>query len=347
MRAKRSFTRVGLPGAIPLLAIVALGTSGCYLSHLAVGQARLLRARQPIEAMLADPTTPPKLRERLATVPRVRAFASDLGLDVGERYTSYVSWPGDRIVTSVVATRPGEVHPAGWYFPIVGRVPYKGFFSRERARAEADRQRAKGHDVCEFAVSAYSTLGWFDDPITGPMLRGDEGTTVETILHELVHATVYVRSDAEFNEGVASFIGEEASVRFYAESDRPEAARRERARIEDDRRLRSELLRLRQGVKDLYASSSPGNARDLERADLENRAREAIGALALPIRDVGEIAGRLRLNDACLALAGTYNADVDGYARALAALAGDLRIFVARVRESATAADPRAALLSP
>lgn len=337
MRAKQLF----------FFAILTLSASGCYLSHLAVGQARLMRARQPIEAVLADPTTAPELRERLATVPRVRAFATDLGLDVGERYTSYVDWPGDRIVTTIVATRPGEVQPAGWCFPIVGRVPYKGFFSRARARAEAKRQRAKGFDVCEVAVPAYSTLGWFDDPITGPMLRGGEGPTVETILHELVHATVFIRSDADFNEGVASFIGEEASVRFYTESGRPEAARRERARIEDDRRLRSELLRLRKGVERLYRSRSPGEARERERATLEDRARKAMGALALSTRDAGETARWMRLNDACLALAGTYGADVESYARALTALGGDLRAFVVRVRQSATAPDPRAALLSP
>jgi predicted aminopeptidase len=306
-----------------------------------------MRARQPIEALLADPATPADLRQRLSVVQEVRAFARDLGLDVAGQYTSYVEWPGDRVVTTVVVTRPGEVTPAGWYFPILGRVPYKGFFEREKAEAEATRQRAKGLDVCEVAVPAYSTLGWLDDPVTGPMIRGGEGPTVETILHELVHATVYVRGQADFNEGVASFIGEEGSVRFYAETHRPEAAQRERARIEDWRQVQAATLRLRRRVEDLYASKPGGHECDAARGDLERRARDVIATLPLATRDATEVAESLRLNDACLALTGTYAADVGAYTEKLAALGGDLRAFVLRLHKAAESPDPRAMLLAP
>jgi predicted aminopeptidase len=306
-----------------------------------------MRARQPIEALLADPATPADLRQRLALVQEARAFARSLGLEVAGQYTSYVEWPGDRVVTTVVVTRPGEVTPAGWYFPILGRVPYKGFFEREKAKAEAARQRAKGLDVCEVAVSAYSTLGWLDDPVTGPMIRAEEGPTVETILHELVHATVYLRGQADFNEGVASFIGEEGSVRFYAETQRPEAAQRERARIEDWRQVQAATLRLRQRVEELYASKPGGDERDAARSQLERRAWETIAALPLTTRDAREVAESLRLNDACLALTGTYAANLAPYTEKLAALGGDLRTFVMRLREAAESPDPRAALLAP
>jgi predicted aminopeptidase len=306
-----------------------------------------MRARQPIEAVLADPATPADLRQGLAVVQEACAFARDLGLDVAGQYTSYVEWPGDRVITTVVVTRPGEVTPTSWYFPILGRVPYKGFFDREKAEAEAARQRAKGLDVCEVAVPAYSTLGWLDDPVTGPMIRGEEGPTVETILHELVHATVYVRGQADFNEGVASFIGEEGSVRFYAETHRPEAAQRERARIEDWRKVQAATLRLRRWVEELYASTPAGHERDAARGDLERRAREVIAALPLATREAGEVAESLRLNDACLALTGTYAADAGPYTEKLAALGGNLRAFVVRLREAADSSDPRAALLAP
>ena len=221
-----------------LLLCIAPGISGCYLVHLAEGQTRLLHARRPIDEVLNDPSTADDLRQRLERVGQARNFAAELGLDVGDQYTSYVDWPGDRIVTTVVATRPGEVEPAGFWFPIVGRVPYKGYFDREKAEAEAKRLRERGLDVCELAVPAYSTLGWLDDPVTAPMLRRGEGPLVETILHELVHATVYVRNQPDFNEGVASFIGDEGSVRFYAATNGPEASRRERERIEEDWRPR-------------------------------------------------------------------------------------------------------------
>ncbi len=330
-----------------LLLLSVFSTPGCYLSHVTAGQARLLSAREPIEDLLADPSTPDPLRARLRLVQEARSYARELGLEVGGQYTSYVPWPGDRVVTIVVTTRPGEVEPAGFWFPIVGRLPYKGFFDRERAATETERLRGEGLDVCEAGVAAYSTLGWLDDPVTAPMLRQDDGSLVETILHELVHATVYLPNHAAFNEGVASFVGQEASVRFYAESQGAGAARRERARVEGQQRLAAHLMDLRERVANLYAATPPGPERDAERARLERQARAAIAGDDFTRGDAAALADSLRLNDACLALAGTYSADLPRYAEKLAAEGGDLRAFVIRLRKIADAPDPREALLAP
>jgi predicted aminopeptidase len=318
---------------------------GCYLGHVAAGQVRLLAARRPIDAVLADPATPADLRELVALAPQAREFARGIGLEVGGQYTSYVAWPGDRVVTAVVATRPGEVEAAGFWFPVVGSVPYKGFFDPARARAEADRLRARGQDVCEVAVPAYSTLGWIDDPLTQPMLRGEPGRIVETIVHELVHATVFLPDAADWNEGIATFVGQEASVAWHAGAGRPAEAERERARVEDDRRLAAALLALRQQLVDLYAREPAGPERDAARAAAEARARDAIAALPLTTRDAAAVAEGARLNDACLALTGTYSADLPRYAEALAASGGDLGAFVGRLRDAARGPDPRAAVL--
>lgn len=303
---------------------------------MAWGQLRLLRAREPIETLLADPTTPEELRAQLRVVQATRAYAAEIGLTVDDNYTSYVAWPGDRVVTTLVATRPGEVEPAGFWFPLVGSLPYKGFFDPERAEREAGELRGKGLDVCVVAVPAYSTLGWFADPVTGPMLRAGEGRLVETLFHELMHATVFVREQADFNEGVASFVGEEASVRFYAARNDAEAALRRRRALERGRRLEAELMALRTAIAELYAAEPAGPERDARRASLETEARGRIAALGN---------ADLRLNDACLALAATYTADIPGYTEILDRLEGDLPAFVARARESADAEDPRAALL--
>jgi predicted aminopeptidase len=166
--------------------------SGCYLGHVANGQVRLLWARTPVEEVANDSSTPPALLEQLARVAEVRRFAAELGLDVGDQYTSYAAWPGDALVTTVVATRPGEVEPLTSWFPIVGSVPYRGYFDVERAAAYADGLRADGLDVCVLPVRAYSTLGWFDDPLTGPMLRQEPPVLVETVLHDLLHVSVFV-----------------------------------------------------------------------------------------------------------------------------------------------------------
>ncbi len=332
---------------LALCGVLLLANSGCYLGHVATGQMRLLRARQPIDAILAEASTPQVLRTQLNMIQEVRAYASDLGLDVGQRYTSYVDWPGDRVVTIVVATKPGSVEPTGWSFPIVGRVPYKGFFDVEGADAEAEYQRARGNDVCQVPVPAYSTLGWFDDPITAPMLRGGDEQTVETVLHELVHATVFVPDEADFNEGVARFVAEEASVRFLARAGRDGEAASARLRIEDWRRIRTETLQLRSRVAELYAQAPDDPARAARRGDLEQQTRDTVAALDLDTRDAARIAQGLRLNDACLGLVGTYEADVDRYGERLAELEGDLGAFVAAMRGAAETPDPRAGLLGP
>ena len=329
-----------------LLALLLLPlTTGCYLSHLADGQLRLIRASTPVEEVLADPETPPVLREKLGLVEEARRFASELGLEVDDQYTRYAAWQGDRVVTTVVATEPGSVEPQGFWFPIVGTVPYKGFFAPEKAEREAERLRAKGMDVCLVPVAAYSTLGWFADPLTGPMLRAAPGRLVETVLHELVHATVYLPEQADFNEGLATFIGEEASVRFWRARGEQEAARQRRLEVQEDRRLDAIRLALREEVASLYDSLPEGPERAARRAEAERRARAAIAALELETRDAARLAEVLRLNDACLAIAATYTADLPAYEGRLAGLDGDLPAFVFGAKEASRASDPREALL--
>jgi predicted aminopeptidase len=347
--SSRSATRTTIRRqlSLALLIVITLGASGCYLSHVAIGQTRLLRARQSIRSVLADPATSIELRNRLELVQRVRAYATELGLEVGGQYTSFAPWPGDRIVTSVVASRPGEVTPAGFSFPLIGRLPYKSFFDRELANAEAASLRAEGMDVCISGIAAYSTLGWLDDPITGPMLRRGDGALVETILHELVHATVYIKGHADFNEGVANFIGQEASVAFYLRENQRDASEKRRHQIHDARLIEDELLRFRDELIALYASDTePAKLNQMAtRQEFEAQARQRIAGLSLQTRDAKKVAESLRLNDACLALRGTYSANLSAFRDTLTQLDGDLFAFVARLKTTHDAADPLKALL--
>lgn len=306
-----------------------------------------MRAGRPIDEVMKDPATPASLRNQLETIQDARTYARDLGLEVDEQYTSYVDWPGDRIVTTVVTTRPGEVTPAGFWFPMLGRLPYKGFFDRKRAEAEAEKLRGKGFDVCVIGVPAYSTLGWINDPVTAPMLRNGEGQTVESIFHELVHATVYTKDHVDFNETVASFIGQEASVQFYADTEGATAAETRRAAVDDSRALSAILIGLRDRIEALYQETEPGVEQKRRREALEITAREELAALALRGRDGTSLAQIIRLNDACVALSGTYGAGIERYVSNLATLDGNLPEFIARLRASADAPDPAKALLAP
>jgi predicted aminopeptidase len=321
-----------------LLTALASLETGCYYTHLASGQLRMLLARRDVGDLIADPETPEKLRQHLELAQQVRAYAAEIGLDVGGQYTSYVEWPGDRIVTTVVATRPGEVEAENFWFPFAGSVPYKGFFDEERARAEAAALRSRGRDVCLFPIPAYSTLGWLDDPLTAPMLREDRGRLIETILHELVHATVYVRDEPEFNEGLATFVGQEAAIRFHED---PRERQVEQRRVEDDRAVARTLVAFRDRVAELYLESEAGVQRDASRAALESQTRSELAALDLATRDGQRLAERVRLNDACQALIGTYHGDLARYGERLQELNGDLRAFLESARQAAEEPDPR------
>lgn len=334
--------RLGSVLASTLLSLFVLSSlPGCYYSHLAGGQMRVLWARRTVEDVISDPTTDADLRARLLLVERARVFASDLGLEVDGQYTSYVAWPSDRMVTSLVVTEPGSIEPRDFDFPIVGEVPYKGFFDQTRAETEAAEHRAEGRDTCLLAVPAYSTLGFFDDPLTDPMLRGGDGRMVETVLHELVHATVYVPGQPDLSEGAANFFGEEASVRFFEME--PERAAQRRAEIEDDRLVSRALMDVRQQIRTLYETELDVPTRDRRRNEIEHAARARIAGLALTTREPGALAERVRLGDACLAVRGTYVADGPLHQAVLRELGGDLTAYLARLVAAAKADDPRAA----
>jgi len=297
----------------------------------------------PVETLLAEPDLDPALRSRLERSLEVRRSADALGLAVGGHYLDYVEWPGDALLVSLVSTEPGAIEPVTSWFPIVGAVPYRGYFDPARADREAERRRERGLDVCRVKVRAYSTLGWFSDPLTGPLLRQPEPLVVETLFHELLHASVFAPGAADFNEGVASFVGQEARVRFYAQREGEAAGARERRAVEATRRVQAEIGALRRQVEALYAEAPDGPERRAGRARLEAETRARIAALEGPERGPA-FASALELGDACLALAGTYHGDLARWSGLLAALDGDLGAFIARARRAAETPDPRASL---
>ncbi len=220
--ARRLLCRVVTP------VILALCLSGCadlrYLARAAYEEARLLSRRQPIAAVLsgeADETTRNKLELTLAA----RAFASArLGLEVGGSYTSVAEVDERHMVYVVSAAHRDRLEPYRWWFPIVGRVPYRGYFERSAARQLVAALERDGYDTYLRRALAFSTLGYFDDPLPSNLLKKDAATLVETILHELLHSTVYVSGQAAFNESVANFVGHRGAIEFFAErGDQPNA----------------------------------------------------------------------------------------------------------------------------
>ena len=207
-----------------LLVIVSLlSLTGCstmeYYRQSVFGHLGLMFSRQPIDTLLEDEQLPPALRAELTEALAVREFASrELALPENNSYRTYVDVGRRYVVWSVVATPEFSLRPQSWCFPVVGCVSYRGYFAESAATQFADSLREEGMDVYSAGVRAYSTLGWFDDPLLNTMLESSQPHYLPAVLfHELVHQRIYVRDDTAFNEAVAMTV-ERAGVRRWLEA---------------------------------------------------------------------------------------------------------------------------------
>ena len=190
--------------------------SGCssvsYYSQLASGQWQLLRAREPISDVIADPSRPQPLRDHLAQSQKARVFASEhLHLPDNQSYRLYADIGRPYVVWNVFATSEFSLSPHTHCFPIAGCVAYRGYYNQGAARGEAALLKQQGMDVAMGGVEAYSTLGWFNDPIMNSMLHWGDERLATLIFHELAHQRFYVKDDTEFNESFATFVEQEGT----------------------------------------------------------------------------------------------------------------------------------------
>jgi predicted aminopeptidase len=308
------------------------------------GQVDLLSRAKPIDDIVAT-SEDAALKDRLTRIRSIRAFASrDLALPDNRSYTRYADLGRPFVVWNVFAAPELSLTPREWCFPVAGCVSYRGYFSEADARAEAQRLRASGDDVHVSGVPAYSTLGWFDDPVLSTFVRYREVELARLLFHELAHQIVYVKDDTSFNESFAVAVEEEGLTRWLAAQGRTRDAA-ELARLADDvaraHRLRGDfrsmLRATRVRLAALYAS-------DL--SDDEKRAAKATELAAmraeyeklkvewggLPAFDRWFVAGA---NNAGIAAIGLYEDRVPQFAALLAAERGDLPRFYKRVKQLA------------
>lgn len=209
--------------SLTLLSVLALTVlSGCtrirYYAHLADGQWQLLHQRRPIADVIASDAAEPELKRRLQGVLDARAWAvSALGLPDNGSYRVYADLGRPYVMWNVFATPELSLDPVEHCFPFAGCVAYQGYYARDGAEARAAELRAAGYDAYVGGVPAYSTLGWFDDPVLNTMLRWDDAHLIGTVFHELAHQKLYVRDDTRFNESFAAFV-EAQGVREYRQA---------------------------------------------------------------------------------------------------------------------------------
>jgi predicted aminopeptidase len=256
---------------LSMLAILLL--SGCsslsYYTQLAEGQLDLLRAREPVADVIADPQRDPKLREHLRKAQQAREFASQhLHLPDNQSYRLYADIHRQYVVWNVFATGEFSLDPVTHCFPIAGCVAYRGYYSQGAARGEAALQKLDGKDVYVSGVEAYSTLGWFDDPIISSMMNWGDERLATLIFHELAHQRFYVQDDSEFNESYATFVEQEGTRQWRAARGLPA----EGASSESQRRdqLTTLVLATRDRLKALYAEPiTPEVMRQRKAAEFE------------------------------------------------------------------------------
>jgi len=327
------------------LAIVLLG--GCsairYYAHVAGGEFALLARREALERAVVDPRLEPGVRARLQVASEARRFASErLALPANRSYRSYVQLDRPYVSWNVFAAPEFSVEPVTHCFPFAGCVAYRGYFDRRLAEREAGRLARLGNDTAIVGVAAYSTLGWFADPIVSSMLRGGDDALVGTLFHELAHQRAYVAGDTAFNESYASFV--------EAEGLREWRAARGLEAPDDARGVRDAFTRgvldLRERLRALYAQDlPPARMRERKAAEIaafrERHARDR--ALQAHGYDAWVAAP---INNASLVPFGVYDAWTGAFARLFQGCDGDWPRFHAAVRALARLApDQRQARL--
>jgi predicted aminopeptidase len=245
-----------------ILAVLIIGFSIYHAGLIsygmmqAKGQLTILFDSRPIEEIRNAPLTPDSLLDRLIYMDSVKAFAGRLGLNVGDNYTSVYDQKGKDILWNVSACRPYAFESYQWTFPVIGSFGYKGFFKLDKAKKLANRLEKEGWDVRIRSVGAWSTLGWFNDPLMSNQLFKPKGSFAETIFHESTHATIFYPDSLVFNENIASFIGKQATLLFLKQQfgDTSSILNAYLQTEEDAMRFRNHILIGKDKLDSLYAS---------------------------------------------------------------------------------------------
>jgi predicted aminopeptidase len=288
-----------------------------YLTRAGIEETRILQARQPIVKLASDPRTDPALRDALGLVSASRDYAARLGLEAKQTYTTYADVGRDTLLLVLQAAPRDCICPHTWKYPIVGRIPYKGFFDLSAARREADGLAARGYDIYLRPSSAFSTLGWFNDPLLSTALTGDSVELATTVFHEIAHNTLYVKSATPFNESYAQFVGYHAAQSFFRERGDTVLARRAADRWHDEIVLGDFYAALVNRLQGLYDTHPDSTALERGRTEAGAWARaELQGPVASKLRTltIGRVPER-PVNNARLVGARIYRTRLDLFDR--------------------------------
>jgi predicted aminopeptidase len=317
-----------------LVAVMAGCAQIGYFAQAAHGQFSLLSEARPIDEWLASPGTEDKLKTKLARVKEIRAFAArELGLPDNDSYTTYADLKRPFVMWNIVATPELSLKPMEWCFPIAGCVKYRGYYRKEDAQAYAAELRAAKFDVEISGVPAYSTLGWFKDPVLSTFIQYPDGELARLVFHELAHQVVYVPGDSQFNESFAVAV-EEAGVERWLEKHGDDKTRKAYVAYEGRKRdFLALLMKQRKALAANYERDASDSEKRKEKAAIFQSLKDEYQVLK---ESWGGYAGYDRwfaepLSNAHLSAIATYHDFVPGF-RAMLAQQKDLGKFYTAVR---------------
>lgn len=317
-----------------MLGMLLCGCEINYLLSQGYHQIKLLSARRSLEDVLADPSISESLKERIRLVQAVCEFADKkLELKTAKSYRSFIEIEGPVVAYVVSACPKDRLEPYMWRFPLVGFFPYKGFFNLEEAKKEKTLLEKIGLDVHLAGATAFSSLGWFADPIYSCMLRLEDIELCYTIFHELVHATVFFPNQVEFNEQLATFVGWQSTLEFFRERKKdPHQTEKILGMLEEEQTLAHFLEGIRDELSSLYGSDIGLEEKLLKRKEVFERAKLRAGLLGQTIRGTKlEALAGMEWNNASFLALWRYRYDIGELNKLLSKLGGDLKALLATV----------------
>ena len=322
--------------------LVSIAMCGCetvhYYSQAIQGQYRILDARQPISEILTDPESPQYLRQSLTHILAVRQFAeNELQLPVKNHYLTYVDLKRPYVVWNVVAAPEFSLTAKTWCYPVVGCAAYRGYFTEENARQYAAGLNSQGYDVYVAGVTAYSTLGWFDDPVLSTFIQYSEDQSAALIFHELAHQVLYVKGDTVFNESFATAVEQEGLKRWQT---KVRASHRYQDFLDDYRRQQQFvqlIMQYRRRLETVYQSdASPGDKRQ-QKASVFSALRVEFDGLKTDENGLAAYDHWINhsLNNAKIASVAAYHDFVLAFKKILAENGGNMNQFFEACRKLA------------
>ncbi len=305
-----------------------------YVTRAGLEETRILRDARPLDEVVADSGIKPEFRASLGLVRDSRDYAAELGLAARRTYTTFTDVGRDTLLLNLSAAPRDCICPYTWKYPVVGRIPYKGFFDFRKARLEAHQLAARGYDVYLRPAAAFSTLGWFNDPLLSTAITRDSVELAALVFHEIAHNSLYLRSATPFNESFAEYVGYHAAESFFRTRGDTTAARRAMDRWRDEVVLGRYYAELTERLNSFYATKPDSAALEAGRADAARWARAQLeGPIAAELRTyrLGRLTER-PINNAQLIGATIYRTRLELFERWHLQHGGDVRRSVSAMQ---------------